>query len=752
MFELLFKYPAAVFSKGEFVLLGRWPAWVLALSVLAAFALLGWAVWRRRTEWVSGLAGLRPAAIWLLQGALAALLLLLLWRPAIAVTTLKPRQNIVAVLIDDSRSMAIGEDGKTRIEQGLAALNGGLISRLQERFQVRLYRFGRSVERINPGAKLAGTSEATHIGEALKRIADESTSLPIGAIVLVSDGADNAGGIDLETVTAVRRRRIPVHAIGVGRERISQDLEIADAIVPARALPDSRLSAAVTFRQSGFEGRKARLVLSESGKTLASREITLGADRAPQTEMVAFNAGVAGAKNISVSITPLAGEQNRSNNTVTRLVNVETWRPRVLYLEGEPRWELKFIRRAVEDDRSLRLTSMLRTTQNKIYVQGVDDPKELADGFPSTAEALFSYQGLILGSVESGYFTPAQQELIRQFVDRRGGGLLFLGGKAALSGGGYAASSFTELLPAALPERAETFQREEASVGLTPAGVDSLVCRLEDDPERNQRRWRQLPPLADFQEIGTPKPAALTLVELTAGQRTLPLLVTQNYGRGRTAIFATGGSWRWRMLQSSTDTSHQMFWRQMLRWLVSDSPGAVVISTPRQALADEEKVPLRIEVRDKAYAPVSDARVEARILGPEGASGIVELNPRPAEPGVYAGEWIAGKPGSYVVEAIAQRGAEEAGRDVLTFRREDGVAEHFRTEQNRELLEKLAGETGGRYYTPSNAPRLSAEISYSEAGITTREARDLWNMPAVFLALLFLRSAEWFLRRKWGVI
>jgi len=95
---------------------------------------------------------------------------------------------------------------------------------------------------------------------------------------------------------------------------------------------------------------------------------------------------------------------------------------------------------------------------------------------------------------------------------------------------------------------------------------------------------------------------------------------------------------------------------------------------------------------------------------------------------------------------------EEIGHDVVTFRREDGVAENFHTSQNKELLQKLSEQTGGRYYKPDEASKLTNEISYSEAGITARETRDLWDMPIVFLLLLMLRSAEWLLRRKWGVI
>jgi hypothetical protein len=169
-------------------------------------------------------------------------------------------------------------------------------------------------------------------------------------------------------------------------------------------------------------------------------------------------------------------------------------------------------------------------------------------------------------------------------------------------------------------------------------------------------------------------------------------------------------------------------------------------------LSDETKATLRAEVRDKAFRPVPNAVVEARIVSPDGSSTSVEMTPQALEEGVYTTEWNAEKPGSYVAEIIAGRDKEELGRDVVVFRREDGVAENFHTAQNRELLEKLADQTGGRYYRASDAGRLPDEISYSEAGITTRETKDLWDMPVVFLLALLLRGSEWLLRRRWGVV
>lgn len=751
MFEFLFKYPPSVFSKGTFVLLGSWPRWVLMAALMATAGLLAWAIWHKRARLASSMHGSRAVLVWALQSALVALILLLLWEPALSVTALRPQQNIIAVITDDSRSMAIREGSQSRQQDAIELLDSGLLKDLRTRFQVRLYRLGAGVERIQDTNQLKPVESATQIGKGLRQIADEAATLPIGAVVLLSDGADNSGGVDADTLSALRRRRLPVNTIGVGREHLKNDIELDGFEIPAQALASSRLQAQITIRQNGFNGKRVQLVLTGAGTVLASRAVVLQ-DAPQQIENVEFNAGSAGVKDIQAKVDPLPGEENRENNRLTRVLSVDNTKRRILYVEGEPRWEYKFLRRAVEDDPALHVVSMLRTTENKIYRQGIENPNELANGFPSKPEDLFDFQGIILGSVESGFFTTTQQELIRQFVDRRGGGALFLGGRWALADGGYRVPPFAELLPVNLPQRKNTFQRQLVAAELTDAGKQSMICRIEDDPEKSGNHWEILPYLANYQDPGTPKPGAVVLLRMNVGGNRLPLLITENYGRGRTAVFATAGSWRWRMQQPAGDMSQMTFWRQLLRWLVSATPSRVVASTPNAQLEDDGRIRLRAEVRDATFLPASDAEVRANIIRPDGSAETATLRPEPLTRGVYSTEWNATKTGSYVAEITAKRAGLDLGRDVLTFRREDGLAENFHQEQNRELLEKLAAETGGRYYKPGNARQLAQEISYSEAGITAREMKDLWNMPAVFLAVIALRSAEWLLRRRWGAI
>ena len=777
MFEFFFKYPSSVYSRGQFALLGAWPKWVLVLLILAAAAGLAWLIRSRLYEAAPVIRSWRVWVIWGLQTLLAAFLLVLLWQPAITVAELKPQQNIIAVLMDDSRSMAISADGAsglTRQAQAVQSLQGGVLDSLNKSFQTRLYRFDdvpARVDSLDSLKTLQPNAPSTRIGDTLRQLTEETSDLPIGAVVLLSDGDDNTGGVSSDTINALRARHIPVHTVGFGREHAAHDIELDDTVIAPRALADSRLAAKITLHQRGYAGTKVNLTIKDVGtsqaKVLAARTITLGPDGNLQTETILFDIGGAGAKTLQIAAAPLQGEESTANNTVTRVVNVASEPRRILYMEGEPRWEYKFIREAEEDDRMVQIASIDRTSENKIYRQGLSDPKELADGFPARPEDLFAYQGLIIGSVESGYFTPNQQQLIHDFVDRRGGGLLLLGGQFSLADGAWNTSSLNDLLPTVLPTQPGTFHREadpksgttHTTAELAPAGVDNIITRLVDDPAANAEKWKKLPYLMDYEDPGTPKPGANVLLNMiTPEGKKLPLLITENFGHGRSAIMATGGSWRWQMSSPLGDTAHHLFWQQLLRWLVSDTPGHVSASVPAQMLLDNGVINITADVRDPQYNPAADAKVEAHILGPSGVSALVEMAPVPDSPGQFQAAWSAPKPGAYLTEVTAQRPdaatgkVKELGRDVLTFQRMDGVAENFHTEQNRELLEHLASQTGGQYWKPADLDKLASRIPFSEAGVTMRQTKDLWDLPLVFLILLLLRGSEWWLRRKWGIV
>ena len=176
MFEFLFKYPLAAFQKGELVLLGAGPRWLLALLILLAAVGLAVLVWARARQ-----RNIRAGTLWLLQAMTAAVLLLLLWQPALVVNELEPRQNIIAILVDESRSMSQKDDGRTsRASAAVAALRSGVLTQLQKRFQTRLYTFDATLKRsADPQSMGPPIAPATHIGASLKQLLTQMEGLPL---------------------------------------------------------------------------------------------------------------------------------------------------------------------------------------------------------------------------------------------------------------------------------------------------------------------------------------------------------------------------------------------------------------------------------------------------------------------------------------------------------------------------------------------------------------------------------------------
>ncbi len=221
MFEFLFKYSPSAFSKGRLVFLTPWPIWLLVFLAVAAGVALFFHIRSRHGL----LKGTRPLVIWLFETAMVALLLLLLWHPALSIATLRPQQNVVTVLVDHSRSMGIQENGSTRLAKAQEIWKDKLAESLSTRFQVRMYAFGKTLDRTENLEQVKAILPTTRIGETLTQIASESSTLPIGAVVLMSDGAENSGGLDAETIARIRQARIPVHTIGFGREFLTSDIE-----------------------------------------------------------------------------------------------------------------------------------------------------------------------------------------------------------------------------------------------------------------------------------------------------------------------------------------------------------------------------------------------------------------------------------------------------------------------------------------------------------------------------------------------
>jgi uncharacterized membrane protein len=446
------------------------------------------------------------------------------------------------------------------------------------------------------------------------------------------------------------------------------------------------------------------------------------------------------------------------NNAREALIVVEDTRQKILYFEGEPRYELKFIRRAVEDDENLRIVALQRTADNKFLRLGVEDPEELASGFPRTREELFGYRGLILGSVEASFFSHDQLRMIEEFVGQRGGGLLVLGGRLALERGGYQGTPLADVLPVVLPDATETSDAFLAELTVEPTrfGRTHPSVQIAGSIEETAERWAALPAVTSVNAITGVKPGASILLagETAAVDDPLVVLAYQRYGRGKALAMPIQDSWIWQMHADMPleDLTHETLWQQLLRWLVSYVPDPVSVTISRDRVGPGEPVTVNVEVQDETYLNVNNAEVVGHVTAPSGAELDVPLAWKVDSDGEYIATFVPQEPGLHRVSVSAAKFGEFLGEQETYVESTELPTEYFDAEMREPLLRQVAEQTGGRFYTPATIATLPEDVSFTESGTTIVEERDLWDMPVIFLLLFVMVGTEWGYRKRRGLV
>jgi uncharacterized membrane protein len=744
LFELLFKYPREDFARSELIFVSYWPQWVLYLLGAIALAGISWFLYRRRGSAQAS----QLAAIWVLQVAMLVVVVWALAQPTLVTEKLRAGENTVALVLDSSESMAYGQT-EPRFQLALQSLSGVLQADTALDLSVRHYELGESATVVTSFTESEPTASRTSIAASLMTVLQDARFNSLAAVVLSSDGADTNGGLSTEEIAAIAAFGVPIHTIAVGREVIAEDIEITDITLPDKVLPGSSLSARVSIRHDAPATTQVKVY---SGDDLLARvPLELRADAGTTTAWVEFELAQAGHHNLHFSVDAIPGETELRNNSRSTLVEVANQKYQILYFEGEPRWEYKFLRRAIGSDEDLKIVSLLRVSPNKYYRQGIDTPEQLESGFPTTRDELFAYDALIIGSVEAASLSAEQQSLIRQFVSERGGSLLMIAGPNGLGNGGWGQSDIADVLPVSLPPSSiGSFFRKKASVELTPQGANTQLLRLADTTDANRVSWSELPEVADYQLTGNLKPAAVTLLNVDTDVGKMPLLVTQPFGRGHAYILATGGTWRWQMSLPLEDQRHETFWRQLLRALVASSPESVSLTA--SAGRGGSTISLRAEFRDEEFRPVDDIGVSAQVSHQDGASWSVNLQASAVDPGVFTAEIDPTESGTWYFEAVAHRNDEAVATARASIHYDSGQAEYFNIRRNSAQLRALSEATGGRYFAAQDLAALPDLLRYSSSGITEPEYRAIWDAPAVFILLLLLKMGEWLLRRRWSTI
>ena len=757
IFQALFSYRPVVFQQGELrfdIGTGSFVAAALAAAVMVI------AVTTYRGVGGRGRV-IDRVVLTVLRMAALALVVLCLFRPTLIVRAAVPQQNIVAVLLDDSRSMRIPDwDGRSRgefVKEQFAQSSSPLMKALSDRFLVRLFRFSATSARLDSTNALTFDGSQSRFGVALEGARQELAGLPVSGVILVSDGADTSNASVADALLGMKAEKLPVYTVGVGSAHLPRDIQIDRVSTPRTVLKNASLLLDVVITQTGYSARTVTVDVEDEGRIVGSAEVRLPADGSPATARVRAAATETGSRLFKFRVTPQQDEVVTQNNVREALINVHDDREKILYFEGEPRFEMKFVRRAVADDKNLQIVALQRTADNKFLRLDVDNPDELGGGFPKTREELFSYRGLILGSVEAGAFTGDQLQMIADFVDRRGGGLLMLGGARSFGEGGFGGTPVADALPLVIPpgtRASDSADLARLQIAPTRAGEIHASTQIADSEAASVARWRDLPQVTSVNAPLSPKPAATILLNGTDERgRSQPVLTWHQFGRGKAVALTLQDTWQWQMHASIPleDQTHENFWRQMLRWLVDGVPDTVEVRTTVDRVEPGEPVTVEATVVDKAYVELNDATVTARITRPTGETLDVPLEWTGERDGLYRGTFVTREAGTYEVAVDSSHDSAAVGTGMAFVRAAPSDAEYFDPIMHEGPLRRIAEETGGRFYTPETTAGLAEDVRYAGRGVTSVEERELWNMPIILIALMGLICAEWGYRRVVGL-
>jgi hypothetical protein len=644
----------------------------------------------------------------------------------------------------------------------LSASRKEFLDPISQRFETRAYVFARqsaSLDAAKVGREIAPPAAAdaagTHLGEAIGRALDDAAGRAIAGIVLLSDGQNTGGRSPAEASAAALRASAPIFAVPTGSTVRARDVVVADVFATALVYKGDMARVSVTVASNGFDGRAVKVELRDGGTLLDSKDLVLRDAEEARVELT-YTAKEVGAKYLTAAIPPQPeeSEQLRANNSEVAFIRVSDEKLRVLYVDGMPRWDFRFLKNAMRRDHGL----CGKTSQEEpaIFVESElarRSAAERASLLPKSTEEFAAYHTVILGDASPRVLDRATVAAVTEAVRDHGLGLV------VAAGSHFMPHAFDERFQAILPVRLQSsagglnapvykpFQLE-----LSPDGAIHEVMRLYDDPGRNQAAWGQMPAFYWGAAAERPAPAATVLAwnsNYVGRFGKVPILAYHYAGRGRVLFVGTDSTWLWR--RNVGDRFFYKFWGQAIRFVARRNQADLARSW--------------IEARPVRAHPGEEAEIELMAIGPAGKPRSeptlpvrVELAGHPDETisvsadrytaGRYTGRHTLNEPGEYRLSFDPGGGAPA----VSALIRVATTGEELRNPNvNRRALESLAAASEGRLIELSELatipPLLKGEAKLEEVH---REA-TLWDNGVILIVVMFIYSLDVALRRLAGL-
>ena len=780
-------------------------AWLVVVFVLGSVILL-WQGYRHYPA--------RGGARWLAAGlklAALGLLALCLMEPMWSGDSPKKGANDFVVIADNSRRFAVKDEDGNRVGEELAGLlrpisqdrDPEFLEQIAKTFRLRTYLLARVLKRVGDFEEMDFSSTGSGMITALNRLQNRFEGRPLAGVLVFTDG--NVADRELLEEFENRNGGAPVYPVLIRGGETLLDMSLTGVDVKQSAFEDAPVTMTAEVSAHGLEGKGVIVRVKDmEGKVVVTEARRLGS-KGKELIRLKIPSSKAGVSFYSVELSLSPGKKGKvakeeatlENNQRLVAVDRKQGPYRILYVSGRPNWDYKFLRRAVIRDAEVELVGLIRAARREPkfewrgrtgemsnplfrgfnsdvpeeelrYDQAVlvrlntRDKEELREGFPKTPEALFGeYRAIILDDVEAEFFTQEQMNLMERFVSTRGGSLLMLGGAESFREGGYDKTPIGQMLPVYL-DRMNAADSPgpimASSLSLTREGWLEPWVRLRQDQDKEEARLAFMPEFHAANRASAIKPGASLLAVLSdEDNRRHPALVTQRYGSGRSGAFLVGDVWRWGMKSPDLREDMGKSWRQLMRWLVVDTPDLIEFSHFRQPVGDGDGVDFSVQVRDKAFHANGEVGVEIEVRqGTGDGEKVAELfgEPNLEEEGNFKANFYPREDGAYRAKvAVNGKDGEKLGEREAGWVRNSGVDELRRLQPDRSILERLAAASGGRVLEMDEVMAfVKKELPAMETPVTEHWTRPLWHAPWLFMVALLLLVGEWGLRRWKGAI
>ncbi len=726
-------------------------------------------------------------------GALIGLIIILL-QPYARIRMTKEFQRTLVVLLDSSRSMAFKDPRSTpaHAEEAAKALNKvpldapipkenvasllqglagatrmdlargvlthpemKLVEQLRKNFDVRFFSFdGQARPEEGPDAQAGDKSilkreaagNSSQLGTAMDEALGRFSGQPVAGALVFSDFAWMEGKDPLRVARELKARAIPVYTVPIGLPA-PPDIKLSGVVAPEVVFKGDRVPLRVKVESRGYQGRTVDLQMTVDGEQGAVQQVQLKGG-VQYEEMTFIPQRESGSIVLKFQIAAVAGEATELNNNASHEVRILNEKIKVLYVEGLPRWEFRYLRWVLLRDPRLDVKFFM--TQGDPALAG-SSPRHLARFPQDPAEAL-KYDLIILGDVPASTFNSAQTELIQKLVKERGGSLLMIAGPMAAPAT-YRETPIAEILPVNIGSSGFHTVSPTDSPEVTAAGRESLATSLSVSPEVSARVWSNIKPMYTLPQLEGAKAGATVLLRLPKASEAMqdyPLVAWHRYGTGKAMFVGTEDLWRMRL--EVGDRYHARFWGQTIQFLtLSRLLGLnkqIALETDKGSYSSGEQVRIFANVLTQSFEPVTQPSYEVILetKGETDTATTIELSPVPGTPGLFSGTHLAGKDGSYMIRT--RPGDAEISNET-GFKIATQAIEDRETAMQPEVARQIAELSGGRQLALASLGKFPASLG-EEKKLTTvvRLEKDLWDVPIWFLIVVAFAGVEWYLRRK----